>query len=118
VGEVDQVRAFGVVELQGAGDRVEHAGRHSGQGAAFELRVVLDAHAGQYGDLGAAQAGDAAVGAGGQARLLGCDLGAPRDEELADLGAIVHGFDRTSRRSAVGCPAGTPISRNSLPRRE
>ena len=25
-GQVEQVRAFGVVELQGAGDRVEHAG--------------------------------------------------------------------------------------------
>jgi hypothetical protein len=24
--EVDKVRAFGLVELQGAGDRVEHAG--------------------------------------------------------------------------------------------
>jgi hypothetical protein len=53
VGETEQMGAFGVVELQGAGDRVENAGRDSGEGAAFELRVVLHAHAGQRGDLAA-----------------------------------------------------------------
>ena len=54
-GEVEQVGPFGVVELQGAGEGVEHAGRDAGEGAAFELGVVLDAHPGQRGDLAAAQ---------------------------------------------------------------
>jgi hypothetical protein len=44
VGEAQQVGAFGVVELQGAGEGVEHAGRDTGQKAALELGVVLHAH--------------------------------------------------------------------------
>ena len=65
VGEAQQVGAFGVVELQGAGDRVEDAGGDPGEGAAFELGVVLHAHAGQRGDLAAPQPGDAALPGGG-----------------------------------------------------
>ncbi len=42
--------------------------------AAFQFGVVLDADAGEQGDLGAAQAGDAAVRAGGQLDLIGADL--------------------------------------------
>ena len=76
MGEAEQVGAFGVVELQGAGERVEHAGGDSGQGAAFELGVVLHAHAGQRGDLAAPQAGHAALPGGGQPGLLRGDLGA------------------------------------------
>jgi hypothetical protein len=45
------VGAFGVVELQGAGERVENAGRDAGEGAAFEFGVVLHAHSGQSRDL-------------------------------------------------------------------
>ena len=61
VGQVEQVGPFGVVESEGAGQRVEDAGGHSGQGAAFELGVVLHAHPGQGGDLAAPQSGDAAL---------------------------------------------------------
>ena len=57
VGEVEQVGPFGVVELQGAGDGVEHGGGDAGDGAAFQLGVVLDADPGQGGDLAAAQPG-------------------------------------------------------------
>ena len=81
---------FGVVELQGPGDRVEHLGRDPGQGAAFQLGVVLDADPGQGGDLDAAQPGHPAGADVGQPGLLRGDPGAPRDEELADLGTVVH----------------------------
>ena len=39
--------ALGVVELQGPADRIQHSGRHPGDGAALELRVVLDADIGE-----------------------------------------------------------------------
>ncbi|GAA1722926.1 hypothetical protein GCM10009734_29130 [Nonomuraea bangladeshensis] len=66
--------AFGVVQVQGAGERVEDAGRDSGQVAAFELGVVLHAHPGQGGDLAAPEAGNASSPGYGQARLPGRDL--------------------------------------------
>jgi hypothetical protein len=50
-GQIEQVRPLGVIELEGTGDGIQHAGRGSGEGASFEFRVVLDAHAGQRGDL-------------------------------------------------------------------
>ena len=50
-GEVVQVGALGLVELQGAGEAVEDAVGDAGEVAAFELGVVLDADAGQVGDL-------------------------------------------------------------------
>jgi len=46
-----QVHTFGIVELQGAGERIEHTGGHAGQRAAFELGVLLHAHPGQRSDL-------------------------------------------------------------------
>ena len=55
-GEVDEVVAFGVVELQGAGDGVEDLVGDAGDGAAFELGVVLDAQPGERGDLARAAA--------------------------------------------------------------
>ena len=67
-GQPQQVHPFGVVELQGAGERVEHAGGHTGQRAAFELGVVLHAHPGQRGDLAAPEPGHAAFAGAGAAR--------------------------------------------------
>ena len=89
-GEVEQVRALGVVELQGAGDGVEHGGGGAGDRAALELGVVLHADAGERGDLAAAQAGTRRFGAGGDAGGVGGDLRAARHEELAHLGSVVH----------------------------
>jgi hypothetical protein len=53
------VKALGVVELQGAGERIEDAVGGAAQVAALESHVVLDAHAGEHGDLFATKAGDA-----------------------------------------------------------
>ena len=67
-GEVEKVSALGVIELQRPRDRVEHGGGSAGDGAALELGVVLDADAGERGDLGASQAGDAPVRPAGRSR--------------------------------------------------
>ena len=50
-GEISQVLPLGLIELQGAAERLEHALGHPGEIAALELRVVLDADSSQVGDL-------------------------------------------------------------------
>jgi hypothetical protein len=54
VGEVEQVRALGVVELQRARQRVEHAVGGSGEVAALQAGVVGGADTGEDSDLLAA----------------------------------------------------------------
>ena len=81
---------FGFIEVQGAGDGVEHAVGDPGQVAAFELRVVVGADSGQDGDFFAAQTGDPATAIGGQSDLLWGDSGAPGGEELPYLALAVH----------------------------
>jgi hypothetical protein len=90
MGEVEQVRPFGVVQLERPRERVEDRGGHPRDRAAFELGVVLDAHPGEQGDFTAAQPGYAAAADVRQPRLPRSDLGAPRGQELANRGAIVH----------------------------
>ena len=84
-GEVEEVRALGVVELERAGQRLQHALGDAADVAALQAGVVRDADAGQDGDLLAAQPGNAATPVGVQPRLLGRDPGAAGGEELADL---------------------------------
>ena len=42
MGEVPQVELFGVVETQGAGDRIQHRVRRPGQVPALKVGVVLN----------------------------------------------------------------------------
>ena len=63
-GEVEEVRALGVVELERASERLQHALGDAAQVAALQAGVVVDADAGQDGDLLAAQAGNAASAVG------------------------------------------------------
>ena len=114
LGQVEQVGPLGVVELEGMGDGVQHTGRDPGQGASLELGVVLDAHPGQGGDFAAAQARDPTVGPGGQVGLRRRELGAPRDEELPGLLAMVHAGSVRPAAWWVGCPVSTPSSRGFL----
>jgi hypothetical protein len=74
--EVEQVRALGIVELQRSRERLEHAVRHAAGVAALQALVVLDADAGQRGDLLAAQPFHAARTIGWQPDLLWRDSGA------------------------------------------
>src|SRR6266566_652065 len=97
-GEIEQVFALGLVEVQGPAERLKHALGDPGKVAALELRVVLDADSGQVGDLAAAQTGHAAVAAVvRQPGLLGGDLGPAGAEEGLDLVAVAH----ASRLGAV-----------------
>ena len=102
MGEVEQVGPFGVVELQGAGDGVQHRGGDARDRAAFEFGVVLHADSGEGGDLAAAQPGHSPGADVGHPRLLWGDLGSPRDQELADLGTVVHTVDATPDAASAG----------------
>jgi hypothetical protein len=85
------VRPLGLVQLQGAGDAVEHALGDASQVASLQPGVVIDADTGQERDLLPAQPGDAAVPAERrQAHLLRRQPGPARGKELAGLAAVVH----------------------------
>jgi hypothetical protein len=90
-GEVLQVVTFGVVELQGPGDRVEDRVGDAGQVAPFEPGVILDADPSQHRDLSATQPGHPPVAAGWQLDLLGADLRAAGGEEVTDFLVVRHG---------------------------
>ena len=68
--------SFGVVELQGAGDRVEDLFGRAVDRATFDLGVVLDAQPGERGDFAAPQPGHSPVVSGGQSDLFRGHLGA------------------------------------------
>jgi hypothetical protein len=85
-----QVGVFGFVELQGAGDRVEHAVRDSADVAPFELSVVVGADSGEYGDFFTAQSGNTAAAIAGEPYLLRGDSGASAGQELPYLALAVH----------------------------
>ncbi len=88
-GQVEQVRALGLIQLQGAGECVKDGVGGAAGVAAFQAGVVVDAEPGQQRDLLPAEPGDAAAGAiGGQARLLGGDPGPPGGQEVTDLAPV------------------------------
>ena len=89
--EIEEVGALGIVELERTGEPFQDELGDSADVSAFQALVVLDAHAGQGGDLLAAQPGHAALAVGRQAGLLGRDLGPPGDQELRELVCRVHG---------------------------
>ena len=93
-GEVEQVGALGLVELQRPRERVEDAGRGAGDLAALEPGVVLDAETGDRRDLAAAQPRNASGPGGRQPDLFRGDAGAASGEELAHLASVVHDLER------------------------
>src|SRR4029077_16941777 len=88
--QVVQMGVFGFVELQGAGDGVEHAVGNSRQVAPLQLRVVVGADPGEHGDLFTTQSRDTAATIGGQSDLLRGDPGASGGQELPYLALAVH----------------------------
>ena len=106
--------ALGLVELQGVGERFQNGLGGTTKVAAFELGVVLDAHPGKHGDLGPAQARDAALVAEGRdAGLFRRDAGAARGEEVTDLGSGVHAYHGTAASALLGGTASTPDDSDS-----
>ena len=104
-GQVVQMCLFGLVELQGAGDGVQHAVGDSGEVAAFQVGVVVVADPGQHGYFFAAQSGNPSPAVGGQARLLGVIL-ARRVARNAYLVPAVHPARLRSRTAWWG---GLPV---------
>ena len=113
-GEVEEVGALSLVELERPGERLEHALGDAADVTALQARVVRDADAGQDGDLFAAQSGYAPTPVGRQPRLLGRDPGAAGGEELADLLLRLHESQSLDPAVArVGDPASTSLNRDS-----
>src|SRR3954470_8088158 len=105
------MRPFGVVELQRAGQRLQHAFGDAAEAAPFEPGVVVDTDTGEQRDLLPAQPAHPAVAAvHGQASPLRGDLGAPGGEEIADLRPVVHDLDATSEPRNAGGSVSTWIS--------
>jgi hypothetical protein len=105
-GEVEEVRALRVVELQRAGQGVEDACGGAGEVAAFQARVAGDADSGEDSDLLAAQAREPARAVVGQADIGRLEPGAAGGQELADLVARVPSPHQRRRAPAgVGNPA-------------
>ena len=111
--QVDQVGAFGLVELQCLGDAVDDAVGDAGGVAALEADVVLRRDAGEQGDLFAAQAGDAAAVAavGGRPACAGVILArrvernsrisartSSRGSGVGSLAAMTHAYERLAAR--------------------
>jgi hypothetical protein len=90
------VLAFDVAELQGAGDGVEDVVGDAADVALLQADVPVGADAGEHGDFFAAQPGYAPPAGVREPDLLGGELGAAGGEEVADLGAVVHGLHATS----------------------
>ena len=112
--QAPQVGLLDVVELQDIADGIEHGVRDAAGTAPLQAGVVLHAHLGEHGDLLTAQARDPAVAAGrGETSGLGRDAGAPRAQEVAQLGSGVHRSTIGLRPAAVwrGAPPVPPLSR-------
>ena len=110
-GEVEQVSAFGVVELERPSQRLQHAFGDAIHISALEASVVRNADAGEDGDLLAAQSRNAARSVGGQPDLVWGDPRAAGVQKLTDLAPSVH--NRRVDPPRVGDPASTPINRDS-----
>ena len=103
---------FGLVELERPGEAFEDAVGDASGVPALEAGVVVDADAGEQGDLLAAQARDPAVAAVvGQAGLLRGDLGPAGGQELTEVGPVVHKSRLRAGMSDLGGPASTWNSR-------
>jgi hypothetical protein len=107
------VRAFGVVELQRAGERFEHAFGDAADVAALQAGVVGNADAGQDRDLLAAQSGNAPGTVGGEPCLVWRELGSPGGQELADLAAGLH-VPSVNRSARVWETLPVPLSTGTL----
>ena len=113
------MRALGVVELERACERAQHALRGAVHVAALEASVVRNADARQDSDLLTAQSGNPATAIADQPDLVWSDSRATGGEELADLLFRVHApsVDRPGRAwetLPVPLPTGTLTSRDPV----
>ena len=112
-GEVEEMGVLGVVELERAGERFEHAVRDAADVPALQALVVVNADAGQRGDLLAAKTRDTPLAVSGQTRLLRGDLRSPSGQELSDVVCGVHGYTAYDRSGIARRPWQYPSHRAS-----
>ncbi len=108
-GQVEQVHAFGIIELERPCDPVEYALGGAADVAALQPRVVVHADPGQQRDLLATQARHPSFPAEiGQARLRRGDVRAAGDQELPYLVLRAHDSTVIPVGGCPGGPVGTP----------
>src|SRR5215218_67515 len=105
--------ALGVVQLEGAGERLQHQIGDAAEVAALQALVVIDADASERCDLFTAQAGHAPLAVGRQTCLLGRDPRSPRTQELCDVARAVHVNQSTSLTATKG-DLSIPLSQGPL----
>ena len=89
-GQIEEVLAFVVVELESARHGSEDLFRDAGDVPLLQAGIPLRAHPGQHRDFLAPQARHASAAAGGQPDPLGGDASAPADEEVPDVIAVAR----------------------------
>ena len=89
-GEIEEVRALGLIELERPPQRFEHELGDAADMAALQTPVVVGTDAGEGGDLFSTQPGNAALAVARQADLLGRDPRPTAGEELGDVVGSVH----------------------------
>lgn len=88
-GEIEEVRALRLIELEGAGERFEDAG-DAAHVSALDPGVVGDADARQDGDFLAAQAGTRRLPKELSPACSGVSLARAGGQELSDLASRLH----------------------------
>ncbi len=106
LGQPAQQHAVAQRQVQRVGEGTEHLDGRVAVAALFQPGEVLDADSGQGGQFGAAKAGGAAAGAGGETHLDGGDGFAPGPQERAQL-VVAHIWNvpmRAGERMALRLP--------------
>ena len=109
--EVAQEVAVGLAETHRVGQRGEHLRRRSAIATLFEPDEVVDADAGEDGELGATQPGRAATGADRQADVGGRHGFAPRAQERSQLSDVHDTKCASVRGRRRVAPVGPGLSR-------
>ena len=113
-GEVKEVRAFSVVELQCAGESFEHVVGYAREVASLDAGVVLHADAAQGGKRGTPQTRHAPRAVGSDPGLSRGDPPPARGQKLPDLGLELHEIEGNPQIPSGGRPCENP-SQQGLP---
>ena len=96
--------------------RGEHLLRRLGPATLLEAGVVVGRHAGELGDLAAAQPGDPPARPGAQSDVFGTQVLTPVAKEVGELFAV-HGFHHAPPRRPEGGIGNPTTTRSLVPQR-
>ena len=107
--------ALGLVELQGAGNGLEHRIRRPREVAAFEPGVVVHAHPGQQGNLFPPQPQHATTAAvGRQPDLLRAEPGPTAAQQTLHLLAVIHDHDARAGAEKEPGPVSARLTKSAV----